>query len=90
MMSFFYLCGLKNVKIKSYKDEPLGIVKVNSNGSGQFEEVTLQPVIVTEYKDKAQLLEKTIVLLLDLVILKFITTLGLIYSKMAIPIFHRK
>ena len=57
MMSFFYLCGLKNVKIKSYKDEPLGIVKVNSNGSGQFEEVTLQPVIVTEHKDKSQLLE---------------------------------
>ncbi|MEN8765717.1 OsmC family protein [Wenyingzhuangia sp.] len=45
MMSFFYLCGLKNIKIKSYTDTPTGLVKVNPNGSGQFENVSLQPKI---------------------------------------------
>ena len=51
MMSFFYLCGLKNIKIKSYSDNPFGIVKVNPNGSGQFKEVTLQPSITIKACD---------------------------------------
>lgn len=45
MMSFFYLCSLKNIEIANYSDTPIGIVKVNPNGSGQFKEVTLQPSI---------------------------------------------
>lgn len=55
MMSFFYLCGLKNIKIASYSDEPIGILKVNPNGSGQFEEVTLQPTICIKHKDAKEI-----------------------------------
>lgn len=48
MMSFFYLCGKEKIKIDSYSDQPLGVLKINPNGSGQFEEVTLNPTIKTE------------------------------------------
>lgn len=51
MMSFFYLCGLKNIQIHHYKDNPIGTVKINSNGSGQFEKVTLQPRIAIHKDD---------------------------------------
>ena len=51
MMSFFYLCGLKNIEVANYSDAPIGIVKVNPNGSGQFEKVTLQPSISIKYCD---------------------------------------
>ncbi|MDO6803415.1 OsmC family protein [Wenyingzhuangia sp. 1_MG-2023] len=47
MMSFFYLCSKEKIKIESYQDEPIGFLKVNTNGSGQFEEVVLQPSIKT-------------------------------------------
>ncbi|NJB82823.1 OsmC family protein [Wenyingzhuangia aestuarii] len=51
MMSFFYLCSQYQIVIDSYIDNPVGKVKVNPNGSGQFEIVTLQPVITTTHKD---------------------------------------
>lgn len=60
MMSFFYLCGLKNIKIESYSDVPIGIVKVNPNGSGQFEKVTLQPSIAIHSCD-AKAIEQTFI-----------------------------
>ncbi|MGY5355813.1 OsmC family protein [Wenyingzhuangia sp. IMCC45467] len=57
MMSFFYICSLKNIEIVSYKDNPMGMVKVNPNGSGQFEEVLLQPSIAIK-SCKAKLIEQ--------------------------------
>ncbi|MGY5352618.1 OsmC family protein [Wenyingzhuangia sp. IMCC45533] len=45
MMSFFYLCSINQTEISGYRDSPEGILKVNANGSGQFESVTLQPTI---------------------------------------------
>ncbi|MDB4297713.1 OsmC family protein [Flavobacteriaceae bacterium] len=47
MMSFFYLCSKNKVSIHNYEDNPCGVVKLNTNGSGQFEEVILQPKIIT-------------------------------------------
>ncbi|ANW96756.1 hypothetical protein AXE80_10925 [Wenyingzhuangia fucanilytica] len=55
MMSFFYLCALKNIEIANYSDTPIGIVKVNPNGSGQFEEVTLQPSISIKTEDAQEI-----------------------------------
>lgn len=51
MMSFFYLCGKEKIKINSYQDKPIGKLKTNPNGSGQFEEVTLHPIIKTDDKN---------------------------------------
>lgn len=45
MMSFFYLCGKEKIILKSYKDTPVGKLQMNANGSGQFDEVTLKPII---------------------------------------------
>ncbi|NIJ46574.1 organic hydroperoxide reductase OsmC/OhrA [Wenyingzhuangia heitensis] len=57
MMSFFYLCSKQKIKIDSYYDSPVGFLKVNPNGSGQFEKVMLQPVIKTSCKDTVLLYE---------------------------------
>lgn len=45
MMSFFYLCSKEKIILESYHDQPIGKLKINTNGSGQFEEVILQPTI---------------------------------------------
>lgn len=45
MMSFFYLCGKNKIIIQSYKDEVVGTLQLNPNGSGQFTEALLQPTI---------------------------------------------
>lgn len=45
MMSYFYVCRKAGIEILSYKDQPIGLLKVNSDGSGQFESVTLKPTI---------------------------------------------
>ncbi len=55
MMSFFYLCTIHKIKIDSYKDHPIGKLKINPNGSGQFKEVLLQPTIKSNYTDVEKL-----------------------------------
>ena len=55
MMSFFYLCSQHKISIESYEDTPIGSLKTNPNGSGQFEEVLLQPIIKTSYTDISKL-----------------------------------
>ncbi|MGY6649987.1 OsmC family protein [Wenyingzhuangia sp. IMCC45574] len=52
MMSFFYLCGKEKISIKSYKDQPTGMLEINPNGSGQFKEVMLQPEIVVNSSEE--------------------------------------
>ena len=46
MMSFFYICRKKGYEIKSYLDNPVGVLKLNSNGSGQFKKVVLFPEVI--------------------------------------------
>lgn len=48
MMSFLYLCRKRGVKVLSYTDNPVGELKVNPNGSGRFEKVTLKPTVQLE------------------------------------------
>ncbi len=57
MMSFFYLCTQHKITIISYKDITLGTLKMNANGSGQFEEAILQPTIETLEIDKTKIKE---------------------------------
>lgn len=45
MMSFLYLCRKAGIKVKSYTDDPIGILKLDNDGSGRFESVTLKPEI---------------------------------------------
>ena len=45
MMSYLYVCRKHGIKVLSYQDNPLGVLKLNINGSGQFEKVTLKPQI---------------------------------------------
>jgi organic hydroperoxide reductase OsmC/OhrA len=45
MMSFLYLCRKEGIAVKAYSDSPVGLLKVNVNGGGQFESVKLYPVV---------------------------------------------
>ena len=58
MMSFFYLCSKEKIMIENYKDEPEGKLKMNANGSGQFEVVTLQPVIKVNINNDLEKIEE--------------------------------
>ena len=52
MMSYFYVCRKNGIKISSYVDQPEGFLKVNKDGSGQFEKVILKPRIEIREGDK--------------------------------------
>ena len=52
MMSYFYVCRKRGVSIKSYQDNPEGVLKLEPDGSGKFESVTLKPIV--ELVDKTQ------------------------------------
>lgn len=61
MMSYFYVCRKQGIKILDYQDEPVGLLKVNVDGSGQFEQVTLFPTVRLANKgdeDQARLLHE--------------------------------
>lgn len=45
MMSYLYVCRNNGVRVLSYKDAPKGVLKVNQDGSGQFEKVSLNPFV---------------------------------------------
>ena len=45
MMSFLFLCRKEGLSVKSYADNPLGLLRVNAKGRGAFESVKLQPVV---------------------------------------------
>lgn len=46
MMSYLYVCRKAGIKIAFYKDNPVGVLKVNEEGVGRFELVTLKPQVV--------------------------------------------
>lgn len=52
MMSYFYICRKNGINISSYVDQPEGFLKVNKDGSGQFEKVILKPRIEIIEGDK--------------------------------------
>lgn len=45
MLWVLHLCAEAGITITDYRDEPLGVVTENADGSGEFSEVTLRPVM---------------------------------------------
>ena len=45
MMSYLYLCRKEGITVISYQDNPVGILKLNQEGRGRFETVTLKPEV---------------------------------------------
>ncbi len=45
MLSYLHLCAVNGVVVIGYTDKPTGTMVENPNGSGQFTEVTLNPVV---------------------------------------------
>ena len=45
MLSYLHLCAVNKVVVIEYKDNATGIMKENPDGSGQFTEATLNPIV---------------------------------------------
>lgn len=54
MMSYLYVCRKAGIKISSYQDNPVGTLKLNKEGIGKFENVTLKPQVVLADKSQTQ------------------------------------
>ena len=48
MLWYLHLCSVNGVVVIDYVDKATGIMKENEDGSGQFSEVTLHPLITVE------------------------------------------
>lgn len=61
MMSYLHVCVKNGIVVTDYIDNATGIMKVNDDGSGQFIEVTLNPIVTISdetFLDKANELHK--------------------------------
>ncbi|AWW29953.1 OsmC family peroxiredoxin [Echinicola strongylocentroti] len=61
MLWYLHLCAEAGVSVVNYEDHAEGIMQENKNGSGQFNEVVLYPVVTVENEDmktKAMLLHE--------------------------------
>lgn len=45
MLWFLHLCADTGIVVTEYRDEASGTMKVNADGSGQFDEVVLRPIV---------------------------------------------
>jgi organic hydroperoxide reductase OsmC/OhrA len=45
MLAFLHLCADAGISVTAYRDEAEGTMVMNDDGSGQFREVTLHPVV---------------------------------------------
>lgn len=50
MLSYLHLCAVHHIVVVEYMDNPTGKMLESANGSGRFEEITLNPVIVVTEK----------------------------------------
>lgn len=58
MLWYLHLCMVNHIVVESYTDEAVGVMNENEDGSGQFESVILNPiVIISEANDKEKALE---------------------------------
>jgi organic hydroperoxide reductase OsmC/OhrA len=48
MLSYLHLCAVNGIVVTEYQDEAKGVMTTNPDGSGRFEEVTLQPEVTIE------------------------------------------
>lgn len=59
MLWYLHLCATAKVVVTAYEDHPTGTMAENPDGSGQFTEVTLHPVLVVA---APEMVEKAIAL----------------------------
>jgi organic hydroperoxide reductase OsmC/OhrA len=57
MLSYLHLCAVHKIVVVEYSDNPTGTMLESADGSGRFEEITLNPVIVVTEKS---MIEKAI------------------------------
>lgn len=57
MMSYFYVCAQNGIELLDYTDEAIGILELNSDGSGAFTSVELHPTVTVS---NLEMLEKAI------------------------------
>ncbi|MBT1705516.1 OsmC family protein [Chryseosolibacter indicus] len=55
MLWYLHLCAVNGIVVTEYVDEASGVMEENNDGSGQFTEVTLHPVVTV---DKEEMTEK--------------------------------
>lgn len=48
MLWFLYLCSEVGVIVIDYKDNAVGTMKINTDGSGHFTEITLNPIVTVK------------------------------------------
>ncbi len=58
MLWYLHLCSEKEITVIKYLDRPVGTMIEESDGSGKFSEVILQPEIAILEKDKLEIAEK--------------------------------
>jgi organic hydroperoxide reductase OsmC/OhrA len=59
MLSYLHLCAVNKIVVVEYADNPTGKMLESHDGSGRFEEISLNPVIVVTEK---AMIEKAIAL----------------------------
>lgn len=55
MLWYLHLCSVNHISVVSYKDEAIGTMAEETNGSGRFTAVTLKPEISIEDPSKKEL-----------------------------------
>jgi organic hydroperoxide reductase OsmC/OhrA len=61
MMSYLYVCAQSGIEVLAYSDDAVATLVVESDGSGRFTEVVLNPHVIiaqADKKDMAQALHK--------------------------------
>lgn len=58
MLSFLHVAVMHGVVVTAYEDQAAGLMRTNRDGSGQFESVTLKPLVTTAGPVAAGLLEE--------------------------------
>ncbi len=55
MLWYLHLCAVNKVVVQDYRDQAVGVMQENADGSGQFERVTLRPAVkVSRESDPAK------------------------------------
>jgi organic hydroperoxide reductase OsmC/OhrA len=57
MLWFLHLCCVNRVVVVDYRDEAVGVMEENADGSGQFAQVTLHPSVKISSGDREKALD---------------------------------
>ncbi len=54
MLWYLHLCSANKIIVTDYVDDATGTMEENTDGSGQFSEVTLHPIVTIKNEDKVE------------------------------------